>query len=147
MHFTYTPLSLVFSCISFSASISAQGQNQDQTCDNACTVAQACNDQCVPAILNSVEAAKLYIDCLCQSGCLCNAEICLQCCDATSDNAFNVASCGSLNFNATNVLDTCGIVSRPFSFSRAHNPSRGDNGPMTEDLHFPTFFASSLCAP
>ena len=112
MHFTNTPLSLLLSCIFFSASTSAQGLNQNQTCANACTAAQACDHQCEPGTTyDPIVNTNIWADCLCQSGCLCTAEICLQCCEAAGVNGADAESCPFLNLPAANVLDVCTFVS------------------------------------
>ena len=114
MHFTNTSILLLLLSI-LSASTSAQGLTQNQTCANACTAAQACDHQCVPGTSYNAEAdTNVYVECLCQSGCLCNAEICLQCCDAAGVNGAGPDSCPFIQLAAGNVLDYCSVVSRPF---------------------------------
>ncbi len=115
MHFTNTSILLLLSILS--ASTSAQGLTQNQTCANACTAAQACDSQCDPGTSYNVDAnINAYVECLCQSGCLCNAEICLQCCDAAGVNGAGSDSCPFIQLAAGNVLDYCSVVSRPFFF-------------------------------
>lgn len=113
MHFTDTSILFLLSILS--ASTSAQGLTQNQTCANACTAAQACDHQCVPGTSYDIQAdTNAYADCLCQSGCLCNAEICLQCCDAAGVNGAGPDTCGFIQLAAGNVLAYCSVVSRPF---------------------------------
>ena len=113
MHFANTSILILLSILS--ASTSAQGLTQNQTCANACTAAQACDHQCVPGTSYDVDAnTHAYDECLCQSGCLCNAEICLQCCDVGGGNGAGPDSCPFIQLAAGNVLDYCGVVSRPF---------------------------------
>ena len=115
MHFVIA--SVLFLSSIFSASTSAQGLTQNQTCANACTAAQACDHQCVPGTTYDVTAnTNTYVDCLCQSGCLCNAEICLQCCDAAGVNGAGPDTCPFIQLAAGNVVAYCSVVSRPFFF-------------------------------
>lgn len=115
MYFTNTSILLLLLSI-LSASTSAQGLTQNQTCANACTAAQACDSQCSPGTSYDVDAnTNAYVECLCQSGCLCNAEICLQCCDAAGVNGAGPDSCPFIQLAAGNVLAYCSVVSRPFS--------------------------------
>lgn len=109
MHFTDTSILLLLLSI-LSASTSAQGLTQNQTCANACTAAQACDHQCVPGTSYNADADTIaYEECLCQSGCLCNAEICLQCCDAAGVNGAGPDSCPYIQLAAGNVLAYCSV--------------------------------------
>ena len=114
MSFTYAfSILLVLSSIS----TSAQGLTQNQTCANACTAAQACDYQCDPGSGNDPYAdTDLYVSCLCQSGCLCNAEICLQCCEAAGNSDPDFQSCPFIQLAAGNVLGYCSIVSMTVFF-------------------------------
>ena len=115
MHSINTSILLFLSILL--ASTSAQGLTQNQTCANVCTAAEACNVQCAPGTSNDAEADEdAWYDCLCQSGCLCNAEICLQCCDAAAGNGAGSDSCPFITLATTNVLDFCSLVSRHSSF-------------------------------
>ena len=126
MPFTRTSMLLVF-LATFSAFTSAQGLNQNQTCANACTAAQACDHQCDSGTTYNLDTNyDIYVDCLCQSGCLCNAEICLQCCEAAGDNGADSDSCPFIQLAAGNVLLVCSIVSLPSSFSYERNKPRGE---------------------
>ena len=127
MHFTHTSMLLYF-LVTFSAFTSTQGLNQYQTCANACTAAQACGHQCIPSTPSTTYNAET-IDCLCQSGCLCNAEICYQCCEITFGNGTDEGSCPFLLDTAgtVSVLSICGDVSLPFSFSCERNKSKGED--------------------
>ena len=117
MRSTSTPILLLFLSI-VSASTPAQGLTQNQTCANACTAAQACDHQCDPGTSYNADAdTNVYVECLCQSGCLCNAEICLQCCDAAGVNGAGPESCPFIQLAAGNVLAYCSGVSRPFFLS------------------------------
>ncbi len=114
MPFTDTTSILLLLFI-LSASTAGQGLTQNQTCANACTAAQACDHQCVPGTSDNAEAdTNAYVDCLCQSGCLCNAEICLQCCEAAGVNGADSDSCPFIQLAAGDVLAYCSVVSRPF---------------------------------
>lgn len=120
MHFTNTSILLLLSILL--ASASAQGLTQNQTCANACTIAEACDYQCAPGTSYNLDAnTYAYVECLCQSGCLCSAEICLQCCDAAGVNGAGPATCPFLQLAAADVLAVCSLVSRPFSFVPARN--------------------------
>ena len=66
---------LLLSFLILPSSVPAQATTQQQVCTNACAAANACDTQCNPGA-----GADTYAACLCQGGCLCNAEICLQCC-------------------------------------------------------------------
>ncbi len=122
MYFTTTSILLLLSILS--ASTSAQGLTQNQTCANACTAAQACDHQCAPGTSYNVEAnTNDYVDCLCQTGCLCNAEICLQCCDAAGVNGADSDSCPFIQLAAGNVLAVCSVVSQPFFAPFVHATS------------------------
>ena len=113
MHFTNTSMLLLLSILS--ASTAGQGLTQNQTCANACAIAQACDSQCAPGTSYNVDAnINIYVECLCQSGCLCNAEICLQCCEAAGVNGADSDSCPYIQLAAGNVLFFCRGVSRPF---------------------------------
>ena len=113
MHFTNTSIILLLLSIR-SACTSAQELTQNQTCANACTAAQACDHQCVPGTTYNVDVnTNVYVECLCQSGCLCNAEICLQCCDAAGVDGAGPDSCPFIQLAAGNVLAVCSVVSRP----------------------------------
>lgn len=128
MHFTHTSMLLYF-LVTSSAFTSTQGLNQYQTCANACTTAQACDHQCIPSTLNTTYDVET-IDCVCQSGCLCNAEICFQCCEVTSGNGNDAGTCPFLELDidgALGVLAVCGDVSLPFSFSCERNKSKGED--------------------
>lgn len=105
---------LLLSSLTFFPFVSAQAATQQQICSNACAAASACRSQC-----SDGAGIDLYEACLCQGGCLCNAEICLQCC-AVADNNVNVlANCATTyQLAAGNVISFCGIVRRP-------NPSLG----------------------
>ncbi|KAK0507549.1 hypothetical protein JMJ35_010072 [Cladonia borealis] len=106
MHFTNTSILLLLSILS--ASTSAQGLTQNATCANACTAARACDSQCAPGTSYDIDAnTDAYVECLCQSGCLCNAEICLQCCDAAGVNGAGPDSCPYLQPPSSNVLYIC----------------------------------------
>ena len=135
MHFISTSMLLIF-LVTFSAFTSAQVLNQNQTCSNACTAAGACNGQCtLGTTYNPQTNTDIWTDCLCQSGCLCNAEICLQCCEAAGVSG---ADSDSFPFNqlfAAKVLDICSIVSLPFPFSCERNRSKGEDiGVVSEQL-------------
>ena len=110
MHSMLTLL-LSLSSLIFSISVAAQGTTQQQSCANACAAAYACDSQCDPgADVDTYEA------CLCQGGCLCNAEICLQCCEAVDNNTTVLASCNArYQIAAGNVISFCGIVCLLFS--------------------------------
>ena len=111
--------------VTFSAFTSAQGLNQNQTCANACAAAQACGFQCNPGTTYNPETnTDIWIDCLCQSGCLCNAEICLQCCEAAGDNGADSDSCPIIQLAAGDVLNICSTVSLPFPLSCERNKSK-----------------------
>lgn len=134
MHSTLTSILLILPSI-FSTSTSAQGLTQNQTCANACTAAQACDHQCAPGTgYDPYANTNIFIACLCQKGCLCNAEICLQCCDAAGgagnyDPVLGLAfSCGLAQLGAGNVVDVCSVVSRLIFYSRARDRSRGGDG-------------------
>ena len=115
MHFTHPSVLLILPLI-FSTYISAQGLNQNQTCANACTAAEACDHQCSPGTgYDPIANTNLYVDCLCQSGCLCTAEICLQCCEAAGNADPDFPSCPFIQLAAGNVLGYCTVVSRQFS--------------------------------
>ena len=138
MNFTNTSILLLLSILS--ASTSAQGLTQNQTCANACTAAEACDHQCVPGTSYDIDAnTNAWLECLCQSGCLCNAEICLQCCDAAGVDGAGPDSCPYIQLAAGNVLAVCSAVSRPFPFLPASN-----NGPIR--LPFSFMLDWSLCA-
>ena len=127
MHFTLTSTFLIF-LVTFSTFTSAQGLNQYQTCANACTVAQACDLQCTPGTTYNPETdTDIYVDCLCQSGCLCNAEICLQCCEAAVDNGANATFCNLLQLTAGDTLEICSVVSLPFLFSCGRKKLKREN--------------------
>lgn len=139
----------------FSTFTSAQGLTQNQTCANACTAAQACDHQCAPGTgYDAYANTNIYIACLCQSGCLCNAEICLQCCDAAGgagnyNPALGLASsCGLSQLGAENVVDVCSVVSRPSSYSHARHRSReGDEGGIPKVVHATDMLCGSPYAP
>ena len=154
MHSTLTSILLILPSI-FSTFTSAQGLTQNQTCANACTAAQACDHQCAPGTGPDPYAdTNIWIACLCQSGCLCNAEICLQCCDAAGgagdySPVLGLAfSCGLSQLGAGNVVDVCSIVSRPFFYSCAREMSRGgDEGGIPKVVHATDMLCASPCAP
>ena len=135
MHFTPSSMLLIF-LVTFSAIASAQELNQNQTCANACNAAGACNGQCTPGTTyNPQTNTDIWTDCLCQSGCLCNAEICLQCCEAAGVNGADSDSCPFIQLLAANVLNICSIVSLPFPSSCEPNKSkREDIGRIPEKL-------------
>ena len=135
MHFTTTSIFLFF-FVTFSAFTSAQELNQNQTCANACTVANSCDLQCTTGTTYYSETdTDIYVDCLCQSGCLCNAEICLQCCEAAGDTGAELELCPSILYAAGNVLEVCSIVSLPFPFYCEGNKSKGEDvGLLLEKL-------------
>ena len=111
MYFTHT-FSIFLALSSISISTLAQGLTQNQTCANACTAAQACDHQCEPGSGNDPYAdADIYVSCLCQSGCLCNAEICVQCCEAAGNNDPEFQSCPFIQLAAGDVLAYCSLVS------------------------------------
>ena len=128
MHPTLTltlPLLPVLSLLFFSSSISSQATSQQQICTNACAAASACYNQCTPATTGSDPYAgtDAHVNCECQGGCLCNAEICLGCCEAAGNNA---PFCGTLGqVAAGNVISYCAIVSRSLSFPAYDRPNRG----------------------
>ena len=111
VYFTHT-LRILF--IPSSISTSAQGLTQNQTCAGACTAAQACDHQCVPGSRNDPYAnTDIYVSRLSQSGCLCNVEICLQCCEAAGNNDPDFQSCPFIQLAAGSVLAYCSVVSVP----------------------------------
>ena len=112
MYFSYTFSILLTLPSIYSVSTSAQALTQNQTCANACTAAQACDHQCVPGTGNDPYVnTDIYNSCLCQSGCLCNAEICVQCCEAGGNNDPEFQSCPFIQLAAGDVLAYCSIVS------------------------------------
>ena len=142
MHSTHTFLLLILPFI-FSASTLAQGLTQNQTCANACTAAQACDSQCEPGTGNDPYAnTDIWIACLCQNGCLCNAEICLQCCEASGNNDPGFPSCQLADLAAANVVEVCSVVSRSFLISHARHWSRTG----VDDRHVPWTPSSILYA-
>ena len=121
MPFTRASMLFIF-LVALSTFTSAQRLNQNQTCASACTAAEACYLQCIPGTTSTPDAdPEIYVDCVCQSGCLCNAEICLQCCEA-ADNPI----CPFNQLPAENVLEFCSTVSLPSSFLCERNRPRGN---------------------
>lgn len=107
----------------FSAFISAQGLTQNQICTNACTAAQACSSQCAPGTGHDPFTNNdIHITCLCQTGCLCNAEICLQCCEAGDSDPL-ASTCRLTSLNAGDVIGQCSGVSQLLSFFRVSDKS------------------------
>ena len=124
MHTTFTlPLLPLLSLLLFSNSISSQTTSQQQICSNACAIAGACYNQCTSLSsgysLNNYAGANAQLACESQGGCLCNAEICLSCCEAAGNNA---PFCSTLNQAAAgDVISYVGIVSRLLSFFPAYD--------------------------
>ena len=114
----------------FPISTTAQATTQQQICTNACAAAKACDSQCNPGT-----GADAYETCLCQGGCLCNAEICLQCCKVTGNNLAVLPSCNTANqIAAGDVISFCGIVRPLFCFFACAVSFRDEGLHMMEDF-------------
>ncbi|KAM0794888.1 hypothetical protein BDR22DRAFT_826510 [Usnea florida] len=148
MPFTSTSMLLVF-LVALSTFTSAQRLNQNQTCANACTAAQACDFQCAPGTTYNLDTdTEIYIDCLCQNGCLCNAEICLQCCEAAGVNGADPNSCPFIQLWAGNVLAVCSAEgTTPAKATPAKDCfvyGNGENGNPTSTFASASPFPSSV---
>lgn len=147
MHSTLTSMLLILPSF-FSAFISAQGLTQNQICTNACTAAQACSSQCAPGTgRDPFTNNDIYITCICQTGCLCNAEICLQCCDAGDSDPLT-STCKLTALTAGDVIGQCsGVSQRLFIFRVSDTSSeRGVHLIHGERSYCPTR-DRILCAP
>ncbi len=151
MHSTL-PFTLLLSSLLFYTSTAAQAATQQQICANACAVTDACKSQCSPSAGGDVDAKyEAFITCECQSGCLCNAEICSQCCEAAASAALGVtgpASCeGLVQLNALDVLSDCALVSWPSSFLDAcEEASGGGEGPRAGKSFVLSLYLAGLFA-